>query len=438
MYAILHTCETSRRSAASGDPAPKYQGVERVRTGREEQREREYRRRNEAEAFFTMLHRDWFPYLSAVESRLLSFFFDATFGQQRNEFDFTWSQLERGAPGSHGHPWMVPPIGMCRRSFYEQFGKLENRGIIVRRTNGRCTIVSVNMDWRPAEGVRSLNERLRELEARREDRERDAAEPDDRSKCVSAAPARPQSAREPIAATLEGDRARRGQFAAKVQAKAVDSRAAYIGIWRAAWGETYPGIAIPSWTDKDVAMVLGVLRNRFRDNVAARHDFLDFVVRHWKWIMAEEFHWMRTPPPAYPSLAFLCSRKLSGRFLDAYADRRRREEIEVLPAEQRALAVLIDEGKSREEALLIIGERRALSKVKADDLAVRRDNGDFFRRAEEERAKLNEARRALMGERAKLRQELAAAPRAPAPAPEPFEELDLKPIVIAPLNLDRF
>lgn len=160
-------------------------------------------------------------------------------------------------------------------------------------------------------------------------------------------------------------------------------------------------------------MARSTLAAHFRDNIAARYDFLDFVVRHWASIVANKFNWMRqSPPPALPKIGFICTQKILPFFLDAYADRRRYLAIQALPAEERELAKLMSSGMKRDEALLAMGRRQGRSAAKATIAELNACRGDTFRKAEEQRRQYEQAlrkeRRRLAEERRKLLSPMSA------------------------------
>jgi hypothetical protein len=103
---------------------------------------------------------------------------------------------------------------------------------------------------------------------------------------------------------------------------------------------------------------------------------------------------------------FLCRETFLRHFLDAYIDKRVIETIRMLPADEQELALLIDNGMRRHEAMREIGERFALSRIHSEKAKVRKFNAEAIRAAEEVRRKVTEERKAFMREKAE------ATPRA--------------------------
>lgn len=244
--------------------------------------------------------------------------------------------------------------------------------------------------------------------------------PPEKKEALSLSPAaRPARSEESVKEAVERVRRmsveNRQQQAAK--AKQADSPSSYHRTYVNAWAEAYEGVPCPTWSEKDMHMVRSVLKSRLHDTIQSRHDFLEFIVKNWAQIISAKFGWMtKEPPPSKPSIKFVTSAKLIGNFLDAFADRRHFDTIRLLPAEQQEVERLIISGKSRDEAIAAVGERRALSKIKAKDSEVKAMNGDMIRRAEAERAK-------LVAERKQLLRERAAAQVESKPEPETFEEI---------------
>ncbi|QSY98676.1 hypothetical protein J2J97_31900 (plasmid) [Rhizobium bangladeshense] len=220
-------------------------------------------------------------------------------------------------------------------------------------------------------------------------------------------------------------------------AKERDKAEAYHATYAAAWAETYQGIPCPTWSQRDMQIAKSVLKSRIHDDIAARHDFLDFVVRNWAQIMATKFGWMtKDPPPVRPTMAFMTKAKLMPHFLDAFAERRHYENVKLLPPEERELARLIAGGMQRDEALVALGKRRALSVQAEQQRETKRFNGEAIRRAEEARAKAVAEQKALLRQRAE-----AAATKTEETEEDGFPELgdySLEPIDLPEIDYSKW
>lgn len=79
--------------------------------------------------------------------------------------------------------------------------------------------------------------------------------------------------------------------------------------WRAAWFKTFPRGSEESpsvWTGMERGRMKGLARNWTRSEREDLHDFLEWVVDHWRVVTATDFAWMRRePPPRYPDVVFL-------------------------------------------------------------------------------------------------------------------------------------
>jgi hypothetical protein len=309
--------------------------------------------------------------------------------------------------------------------------------------SGRDTFIQYEVhnektDHLPSPSLRSANPLSSEPKFRQRTRPTTSPESEETSSPVAAAPS--SDPRAAILKTVEQAKAKtvetRRQRADA--AKQRDSGDAYHDTFRNAWIETYPGIACPTWTERDKGMVKSVLKARIYDNIEGRHDFLNFVTRNWVQIIGIKFAWcVKDPAPQLPSIAFLCRPKLIVLFQDAYGERRRYEQVSLMPSEEREVVRLMGDGMNRDEALLAAGKRRALSAAKTNEQETKRLNSDMIRRAEAERAKLTEERKQLLREKAAL----AAKANAPEAPPEAFTEigpLDFELIDLPPVDYSKW
>lgn len=196
----------------------------------------------------------------------------------------------------------------------------------------------------------------------------------------------------------EGVESRKQKAAA---ARERDSSDAYHTTYTAAWAETFPGVPCPTWTQNDKHRFRAMIKSRLYDDPQKRHDFVDFVVRNWPQIRSTKFGWMtKVSPPDKPNIQFLTRPNTMSNLLDAFAERQHYGTIRLLPAEQQEVERLIGSGMSRDEALVAVGKRQALSEARGKESEVKRFNGDAIRRAEDARAKARAEQKALMRQRA--------------------------------------
>ena len=251
-----------------------------------------------------------------------------------------------------------------------------------------------------------------------------------------------RTARQAVVAAEAATSERRTAFAEK--AKPLDTFLAYEATWLRAWAETYEDNPAQTWSQQEGHMIRAVLKSRFRENVPARHDFLDFVTRNWQAIIADKFGWMRTsPPPPLPKLTFLASPKIVMHFLDAYAERKRYEVIALATGQEAELKRLLALGLTRDAAMIKIGERKAQSVIRTKDAEERKSNSGALAAANAAYAKAVEAQRKVMEDRATLKREQSGATVAKSGAvaakvSEPFEELagwKPDPLILPPVDL---
>lgn len=437
-----------------------------------------------------VLSREWGPHLSSDEFRVLHYLIDNTIEWGRRVFDFTWEQIAHGIPAEPGQgwAWKLPPLNMSRATFYRVVASLVAKGAIMRETVHRtCTRLVLNLVWSPREGVMSpklaMSKRKRaELGSQAETqddlfgealgsqietqtggygsqietpikqnvfqqnvsspaqapssagpslpipkiRRRVRPTPVEATKDQPVSPAAPVTAREALQRVAAKAEAKR----AKASHRKVDASNAYLMTWKAAWQETFPQTPVYNLAGSELHALVAVLRQRFHNDVETRHAFLDFCVRNWSVILAKKFKWMRqSPPPPTPKAGFIIAAKMMPHFLDAFAERNVLFDIRLTPGEEGYLKELLASGLTRDEAMQKVGERRALSRQRAQDQEVRRVNATVISRAEEARRKLHEDHKRLMAERARLRQEEAETREYKQ---EHFEELDGLPPIDLP------
>jgi hypothetical protein len=438
-------------------------------------------------ALRNVLFRDWRPHLSSDERDLLSYIYDHTFEWGRTTLDATWGQMSEGVR-SEGGRWRLAPIGMSRRNYFRTIALLKKRGtLIVESEQRKCTKIRINLTWTPAEGVPSPRLIIAKLRVPQRlqgsfvpDRHQDGLDwgsetgvnqaPDwcqtgtpykqylqqtknqgSPALPASPRPALPKGPRPPVKEKAEcvsaGGSLTVQQALATVKAESAEKRVEALAkarekssadalqiTWNAAWTETYP-MPPAMWSGQDKHMIRAVVNSRFLQDPATQHAFVDFVVRNWEVIVATRFKWMKDPAPSTPSVRFLCAKKLTGHFIDAYLERERIEEARLDQSEEGEIKRLMIQGMNREDALKQLGERRAMSRQRAES----QDSATLRQQIEAERAKTTEARKQVLTERAKAR--AAQTEAEPKPAAEPFDELppfSLELIELPPLDLSRF
>jgi len=446
-------------------------------------------------AIQNVLNREWGPYLDPHEFRVAAYIMDNSIQWGRKQFDVTMRQMQSGIPNAEGPwPWKLPPINVPERTLNRTLKAMKQRGIIISVVKEmRCTFLSINLDWRPADGVRSMSEALSgsarmaeelcqgggpykqngkqneennnslslrsaksglPLSVRKRVRPAEAAIPEQEEPTpVPAAPSRTvpsvSAPKRPTSRAMQFEDDTAGTATERVQRQSVettrqkaaaareqDKAGAYHTTYVTAWRETYPGVPCPTWSEKDQQIFRSVLKARIYDNVTARHDFVSFVVRNWAQIRSLKLGWMtKLAPPDKPMLSFLTNPKMMPYFLDAFAERTHMARVELLPAEEQEIARLMMGGMTRDEALIASGKRRALSEAKTEETETRRINGEALRKAAEARKQANIEARRLMRERAEAKTN-------PAPSrDEGFAELGdfyLPPVNLPPIDHSKW
>ncbi|AWM88265.1 hypothetical protein C4E04_16960 [Microvirga sp. 17 mud 1-3] len=132
--------------------------------------------------------------------------------------------------------------------------------------------------------------------------------------------------------------------------------------WTAAWGcafDEVPGAVCPAWTKTEMGMVKSALAARWTQDAASLHGFLEWIVTDWSNIVGTHFAWMkRDPAPSLPSIRFVMTFK--DRFFQAWNRRTVDKAIDGLSGEERRRReLMMRQGKTLEEANLLIAEERA-------------------------------------------------------------------------------
>ncbi|MBX5149560.1 hypothetical protein HJB78_00885 [Rhizobium lentis] len=372
-------------------------------------------------AIKNVVFRDWSPFLTSTERHIVYYILDQSIEWGHRSFDATFKQMAEGQRDWNGQRWRLAPINMARTTFYDTLEVLKERGVVsVQPIERRCTIFTLNLDWRPAEGVISAMDAVRALPADEEDglsgsRTTHIREPDPIKQNIkqnynppystnkSAAPPSGSAAVNPFPKERTDDTTPERKKPTTVPAApARELKETY----RQAWEQAYPDIPVITPTQRDFWMLKQTLNARLRRDVTAQHDFVHFVVRNWAQIMSVKFGWMnRERPPRNPKIGFIIAGPMIGHFLDAFAERRRFETAKLLSHYERDLDCLVGGGMHRDDALITIGKRNALSVHDDEKREVRRLNGDMIRRAEEARAKAVAAQKALMRQRAEAKKQ---------------------------------
>lgn len=434
--------------------------------------------------------REWGPHLSSDEFRLVLYIYDNSIEWGRTHLEATYEQMATGeaAPDDVIWSWRLPPLGIPLRTFRRLVDSLRAKGVIFAEAVGRkFTRYNINLAWSPAEGTLSPRLAMSKLPTPKRFSEQkcqpgtfdegdaecqsgtfesanlaplynrtlsqqteETTSPSLRSEARSLLPTpkirnrtRPTSPEQeerasPVAAApstaLEAIAAVKARSADTLTTKAAsaaqsDKAGAYALTFRNAFAEAYPDVPARALTDKDAAILRKVLKAHIPD-LAARHEFLDWTVRHWDQVTARQLGWMvKSPPPELPTVMFMLNGKIFPHFLDAHANRKRHEAIDLLPAEQAEIARLMaDKGLTYEQALLAAGERRALSQHAEDRRAAAKTQGELMRQGEASRKAIEAEYRRLMRERAQLQ---IATPA--APVIETDNHPELPPLEIIPL-----
>lgn len=190
-----------------------------------------------------------------------------------------------------------------------------------------------------------------------------------------------------------------------------------------------PGAFFQPWTEKQRHMLRASIIKRWpKDQPELCHQFFEWLVADWFHIRIRHFSWMKkNPAPAFPEIGFIINQRAT--LVPAFHGRERDNWLSSLPdAEQRRYLTLTQqEGKTEEEARMIMAEERAREKMREENAKAKAAANSAWRKAQirdaEASRKLRrsaephpQSQAAIAQRRAEL---LAAAPPLPDDAPLP-------------------
>lgn len=109
-------------------------------------------------AIRNVMERVWRPHLLPDERDFLAYVYDNTIEWGRTILDVTLDQMVSGVPSDHPDwTWRLAPVGYPRRTLHRLIQRLKHKGaILVSSIRHRCTKISLNVLWSPAENVMKL------------------------------------------------------------------------------------------------------------------------------------------------------------------------------------------------------------------------------------------------------------------------------------------
>lgn len=354
---------------------------------------------------FQHVNRVWRPYLSSQERDFLFYLLDNTICWGRTTLKVTIEQMVCGTS------W-IPPVGISERTVYRLMSVMRERGLIDAVTNGRVTLITLNLNWVPE--VLRVPKRLRNGAMNKSNSvtngndssfslsddatnvelpknpilpewQNSSAKLADQN-CQFGSPikeealngssskdsgavrrglgveAQPSEPEEDVRPTSAIDAVAYGRSKGKRRRK-LDIAPDNFTVWQDAWVLAYPKAPCYRWTRAETAMIRTLEK---RASGAGLHwaDFLSWAVSHWAEVRAAKFGWMRSPSPVLPNVKFLVG--MSDRFFDAYADRSAEGRLLTATGEDAEIEQLMRSGLNREQALIEIGKRRGVAEQREE------------------------------------------------------------------------
>lgn len=354
-----------------------------------------------------------------------------------------------GVPHStRPNEWFIPRMNMSDKTLRRALESLKARGIVEYTFNGRANCYTVNWEWEPDMGV-PTPKRLQngETGCKKQAREDDgwsvgpsssergteqfgmsdllytrdvnktSQQEIQRPAGAVRLPVSKKSANRSAAGLTEskkvltadevaaahqqkmaGERAKR---VAKAREK--DHNGAFEESWKAAWVESFPSDPFVGWTGAQRGMI-NHARNRFSGSPVEFHDLLDFTVRQWNILRCTILKWMTNAPVTPKVDVFL--RHLPD-FASAFAESRLQAKSQFTKTEEETIAELVRHGgKTYEQAIAEVGERRGRA-------LERRETNKVRQRAAREVEMAQEQRQQAAAVLAAVKRPQAAVPAAP-------------------------
>lgn len=315
---------------------------------------------------FQVVNRDWRDTLTITERDLLNYLVDNTFSYGRDWIRVTVDQMVSGTD------WGLSPIGMARRTIYKVIGTLREKGVlVVKSVNRKVNEYRINLAWRST--------MLPTPKKKRSPSAFNAPKP--KSQCISCTP-KIDSKTKPDSISGRGapQHSSAEQLVEEIKARRPKAvKRTKDTVWASAWREAFPDTPCPAVTRK-VSGQLRMIVERYPNGL----EVLEHAVLQWREIRARQFGWMdKFPPPKTPDPGFILKHVTA--FADDHAEHARRAKLDLMPTDERTYAVLRDEGKTHEEALIELGRRKGLVGSRGE-LAEQRERLERMAKALEQRA----------------------------------------------------
>lgn len=261
---------------------------------------------NQSALLARVITREWMKELSPAEYMVLMFIFDRTIGWSKNveciPTSHFLSGVHRGAQCYHCG------LSISRNTLKRVLANLTERGIISAASAvGKPNSYGINFDWRERTLPKNGHPPYPNMDPHRRERinsqsRKGASRPDtDKDD--------PETARGAVNLALIRNRdARRRKLnkALSTTGKGATVHQLFV-IWQSSCRIHFPGTTVLPWRAEDKGIVT-VIRKKCMTGGMTQKGFIEFLqwcVENWGAVLATKFKWMKTPPPAFPSLRFL-------------------------------------------------------------------------------------------------------------------------------------
>lgn len=330
---------------------------------------------------------EWSTALDAYEFKVLAVLTRMTVGFARAEIKLSLAQFQHGVRLSDDTGWWLPPMNLPLITIRRSLERLEARGLLaVVRTPRRASSYAINLNWstdmplaipkskqvKPAveryddgssidtlvcsQGAKPLLSQSTPVCSQRALYKKNKGEEEREDKQLASLRSAPD---ETLKISELADKSK------TVKPVATENLTGWAKVYRDAFVETFPRTSPAAWGGKEKGNVKS-MAGKWTDKQHPFSEFLNFCVREFRAVRSSrEGQWLQTYFPAeYPSPGMLCNDKVFTTFANAFISlRAKRDAFD--RSDEAAIEQYMANGKSREEAIQLLGEAKGAARERA-------------------------------------------------------------------------
>lgn len=200
-----------------------------------------------------------------------------------------------------------------------------------------------------------------------------------------------------------------------------------------------PGSMFLPWTQKQAGMLKKVVLAKWTATPEECHDMFEWIFSDWDAIIGHNFRWMtKVPPPALPEIGFIIAQAY--RIIPLFTKNKRDKWIAQMddPETRRYHELTVREGKTADDAKMILAEERAIERMREENAKAKADANRALRVARLEAERAAKLRRRGIHPSSETAKRMAAeeAARRLADMPPPENLPDLATLATIPFRED--